>query len=291
MPRETQAAGAARRPTDHPLRFLIPADQLPPGFAARVEERGGDPVAPRPAATVVVVRDAEGGPEALLLRRPRRSAFAADAWVFPGGVVDAADADPALAGRVDGRSPAQWAQRLGVEDPAEAMGYVVAAVREAWEETGILLATGGGAGTGLRAAREELLRGRGALLPLLEREGLRLATDGLLYIAHWITPEPETRRYDTRFFLARLPAGAACELHGDELAEARWMRPAEAVEGFGRGDLRLLPPTAHTLRRLTGFASVDAVWAALRDAPVPAYLPRMRAHPDGILIEVTDPGS
>lgn len=288
-PSRERAAAAARRPTDDASRFLIPSEQLPPGFADRVGGAGFAPAAPRPAATVVLLREAPGGPEALLLRRPSRSAFAAGAWVFPGGVVDAADADPALVARNRGPGPDAWGRRLGLADPAEAFGFVVAALREAWEETGILLVEPEEehpeAGK-LRRARVDLLSGVLSLTALVERERLRLATEDLLYIAHWITPEPEPRRYDTRFFLARVDEGAECELHGEELRESRWIRPADAVEGYRAGDLLLLPPTVHTLARLAEFASLDALWAGLRDAPVPTFLPRMRRDPAGILLEI-----
>ena len=136
-PRPQSAASAARRATDDPNTFVIPAEHLPPGFMAKVEDAGLVPAPARPAATVVLLRDAEGGPEALLLRRHRRSGFAADAWVFPGGVVDKSDRKDF--DRMDGSSPEEWARRLQVDDPAEAAGYVSAAIREAFEN-GILLA-------------------------------------------------------------------------------------------------------------------------------------------------------
>lgn len=280
-------AAARRHATPDPGRFLIPEQQLPPGFAERVEQPVTNPALTRPAATVVLAREGPQGPEALLLRRPSRSAFAAGAWVFPGGVVDAADADLRLADGAAGPGPGEWARRLGLDDPAEAWGYVVAALREAWEETGILLAQGAGAPMErLRGLRAALLDADLSLREALETEGLRLATEDLLYIAHWITPLPEPRRYDTRFFVARVPEGADCELYGEELSEARWMRPEDAVQGFEDGDLVLLPPTVHTLRRLAGFASLEALWAALRDAPVPVFLPRMRRDPRGVVIEI-----
>jgi 8-oxo-dGTP pyrophosphatase MutT (NUDIX family) len=284
-----RAAAAERRPTGDASRFLIPSEQLPPGFAERLGQPGFAPAEPRPAATVVLLRDAPGGPEALLLRRPKRSSFAAGAWVFPGGVVDAADAEPALAARSRGPDPDAWARRLGLADPAEAFGFVVAALREAWEETGILLAEPEAeepdAGK-LHRARIDLLSGVLSLAAMAERERLLLATEDLLYIAHWITPEPEPRRYDTRFFLARVGAGAECELHGEELKESRWVRPADAVAAYRAGELLLLPPTVHTLDRLAGFGSLEELWTGLRDAPVPTFLPRMRRDPAGILLEI-----
>jgi 8-oxo-dGTP pyrophosphatase MutT (NUDIX family) len=255
-----------------------------------VESGAFRPVEPRPAATVVLLREGEAGPEALLLRRHRRSGFAADAWVFPGGVVDPADRDPALGAWMDGPDAAAWAARLGLGDPAEAQGYVAAALREAWEETGILLARPGADGAadaeGLDAARRALLDGSAGLREAAEGTGVRLSGDALVYLAHWITPEPEPRRYDTRFFAARVPDGAECVLHTHELTDAVWMAPVEAVARFHTGEMKMLPPTVRTLARLAEHRTLPELWEALRDAPVPAILPRMRRHPEGVAIEV-----
>ncbi|HEX2094234.1 MAG TPA: NUDIX domain-containing protein [Longimicrobiaceae bacterium] len=292
-PSQRSAASAARHATDDPNLFLIPEEHLPPGFAEKVESGGWTPAPPRPAATVVLLREAPGGPEALLLRRHRRSGFAADAWVFPGGTVDPADRDPEILDRLDGPAPGEWAARLRVADAGEALGYVVAALREAFEETGILLARWDHVGNvhadmagSLEVARRALLDGVVGLREVAVGNGVRLAGDDLLYIAHWITPEPEPRRYDTRFFLARVDPGAECIPHEAEMTDARWMRPGEAVERFRAGEMKLLPPTVHTLRRLAGHGSLAEAWEALRDAPVPATLPRMRRHPQGVAIEV-----
>ena len=286
MSHERSAASATRRATADPGVFLIPEEHLPPGFAEKVRTGAFDPVATRPAATVVLLREAAGGPEALLLRRHRRSGFAADAWVFPGGVVDAADRDPALAARLEGPSPREWAARLGIADPEEAQGYVAAALREAFEETGILLAPGEHDPGALEAARGALLAGEAGLAEVADRLGLRLRTEDLLYIAHWITPEPEPRRYDTRFFAARTRGDAACAVHELEMTDARWMAPDEAVARFGAGEMKMLPPTVRTLRRLAEHRSLPELWDALRDAPVPRILPRMSRHPEGVAIEV-----
>lgn len=292
---DRSAASAARRATDHPGRFLIPAEELPAGFADKVESAELIPVVPRPAATVVLLRDAPGGPEALLLRRHRRSGFAADAWVFPGGTVDEADRDPGLAERIDGPSPAEWAARMALDDPYEALGYVAAALREAFEETGILLARPDGVGDGpdaeiegLEVARRALLNGVVELRQVAVTHGLRFMGDALLYIAHWITPVPEPRRYDTRFFLARVEEGAECVVHQAEMVDAQWLTPGEAVRRFEAGEIKLLPPTVHTLRRLAGFGTFPELWEALLGAPVPPILPRMRRHPEGVVIEVPD---
>jgi 8-oxo-dGTP pyrophosphatase MutT (NUDIX family) len=179
---------------------------------------------------------------------------------------------------------------MGITDPAEALGLVAAAIRETFEETGILLAREhGAAACAVREsgeARAALLEGRATLREVAAGEGVHLATAELLYLAHWITPEPEPRRYDTRFFLARVPEDAECTPHRAELVDAAWMRPAEAVGRFAAGEMKMLPPTVHTLAQLAPFASVDEAWAARVDAPVQAILPRMERHPDGVLIRV-----
>lgn len=287
--RPQTAASAARRGTDDPHVFLIPAEALPPGFADRVAAGDFTPPLPRQAATVMLVRDGSGPPEVLLLRRHGRSGFAADAWVFPGGVVDAADRGLSLVDRLDGPSPDAWAGRLGVGDPAEALGYVAAALREAFEETGILLARHASgeparANERLEVARRALLSEVVGLRDVVVGQDLRLAGDGLLYLAHWITPTPEPRRYDTRFFLARAEPGAVCLPHAEEMTDSVWLTAADAVRHFEEGGLRLLPPTIHTLRRLAAFGSVEAIFAALGDAPVPAILPEMRVVPEGVAI-------
>ena len=286
------AASAARRATDDPNVFLIPETELPPGFVDRVAGGGLAPVPPRAAATVVLARDGAGGPEVLLLRRHGRSGFAAGAWVFPGGAVDEADREPALAERMDGPSAEDWAGRLETDTPEEALGYVAAALREAFEETGILLArTPEGnppAAEGLEVARRALLSGVVGLREVVVSRGVRLDATGLAYVAHWITPEPEPRRFDTRFFLARVPADAVCTPHAEELVDEVWLAPAEAVRRFEAGGLHLLPPTIHTLRRIAAFASVDAMLGALVAAPVPRILPVMRVRPDGVAIVLPD---
>lgn len=294
-PERRSAASATRRATDDPYVFLIPHEALPPGFEDKVAAGGFAPAPTRPAATVLLVRDSADGPELLLLRRHRRSGFAADAWVFPGGVVDEADRNLGLVERMDGPTPMQWTERLGLADPADAVAFVMAAVREAFEETGILLArvaddatNPGVAREGLDVARRALLAQAVDLRQVMVTRSLRVAADRLLYLAHWITPEPEPRRYDTRFFLARVDPDAACTPHEAEMTESVWLTARGAVHFFEQGSLKMLPPTVHTLRRLAGFRSVDEIFTALADAPVPMIMPTMRPHPDGVAIVLPD---
>jgi 8-oxo-dGTP pyrophosphatase MutT (NUDIX family) len=288
-----------RRGTSDPDRFVIPASSFPQGFEAELESRAASPVPARSAATIVVVKDAEGGPEVLLVQRHRRSGFAAGAWVFPGGVVDEADRDPRLIARTRGPTARQWAERMRIEEPAEAIAHVVAAIREAWEETGLLFA---GAEPGMErdlpgeAQRAALLGGTMRFAELVDGSGLHLRADELVYCAHWITPEPEPRRYDTRFFLAPAHAAlggrdeaSAVRFQPSELIEARWMDAAAALRGFASGELRMLPPTVHTLRRLEPFAHVSEMRRVFAAAEIPTVLPRMERSPDGLAIHL-EPG-
>jgi 8-oxo-dGTP pyrophosphatase MutT (NUDIX family) len=226
-------------------------------------------VVPRPAATVVLLRDGRDGLEAYLQRRPMGMGFAGGLWVFPGGRVDEADRDPAVEATWAGPSPAEWAGRLGM-DLTEARGHVVAACRETLEEAGLLLATPVPGVAALAAARRELLAGSVGLAELLARLGVRLDTGRLRPWGWWVTPEAEPRRYDTRFFLAGLPADAAVTAHLAEAERERWLPPAEAAADQ---ELPMLPPTRYTLRDLAGFGSVAEALAAAAGRRVERILP------------------
>lgn len=232
----------------------------------------GQVVTARPAATVVVLRDGAGGAgiEAYLQRRPLSMGFAAGVWVFPGGTVDAADRDPAIDGSWLGPVPAAWAERLGVPLD-EARGLVVAACRETFEEAGLLLADPLPPAADLAAARRALLGGATGFAAMLADLGVLLDTGRLRYWAWWLTPEAEPRRYDTRFFVAGLPPGAAATAHAVEAERERWLPPATAIT---LGDaLPLLPPTFCTLRDLAGYRSVAEVLAAGEDRRVERVMP------------------
>jgi 8-oxo-dGTP pyrophosphatase MutT (NUDIX family) len=221
-------------------------------------EGGVAPPTPLPAATIALVRDGESGTEVLLLRRPPHSSFAPDNWVFPGGRVDAADFELDHDAIADGPSARAWARILQIDDVREASAYVVAAVRETWEETGILLAHGTRDAVVRESARLAMLAGGASLRDHLERFSLRLATEKLRYIGHWITPEWLPRRFDTRFFQTRVDREAICMLHGDEITEYRWIAPLAALRAASAGEIKLLPPTLHTLRLIGESLSADA---------------------------------
>lgn len=226
-------------------------------------------VVPRPAATVVLLRDGPGGLEAYLQLRPMGMGFAGGLWVFPGGRVDAADRDPAVDASWAGPPPEEWAGRLGLSVD-QARGHVVAACRETLEEAGLLLATPAPGAEELDQGRRELLAGAGGLAGLLTRLGVRLDTGRLRYWAWWVTPEEEPRRYDTRFFLAEAPAGAAVTAHLAEADRERWVPPGEAAADLG---LPMLPPTRYTLRDLAAHGSVEAALAATVGRRVERILP------------------
>jgi 8-oxo-dGTP pyrophosphatase MutT (NUDIX family) len=228
-------------------------------------------VVPRAAATVVLLRDGRDGVEAYLQRRPARMGFAGGLWVFPGGRVDEADGDPAVDAAWAGPSPADWAGRLGL-GVDEARGHVVAACRETLEEAGLLLATPAPGVGEVAEARRALLAGSAGLAGLLDRLGVRLDSDRLRYWAWWVTPEEEPRRYDTRFFVAGLPADAAVTAHLAEAERERWLPPAEAAADQ---ELPMLPPTRYTLRDLAGFGSVAGALAAAAGRRVERILPAL----------------
>src|SRR5215475_16209178 len=240
---------------------------VPRGLAERAREISDGrlaPAVPRDAATVILLREAgaEGaeaeagaGVEAFLLRRTAELEFAPGAYVFPGGSVDARDADPGVGWA--GPGPGDFAALLDVP-PDRARALVCAAVRETFEESGVLLAGAShddlvGDSAALAADRHALLAGSASLTEVLARRGLVLRTDLLTPWARWITPEASPRRFDTWFFVAALPAGqdatAAPEGFGDhadpgESESGAWLRPVSALEAARAGQMTLLPPTA-----------------------------------------------
>lgn len=249
---------------------------LPAELAARAREvLAGrvQPVPARDAATVVLLRP---GPEVYLLRRKATMAFAAGAYVFPGGSVDARDTDQAVAWA--GPSPAEWGERFRADERL-ARGLVCAAVRETFEESGVLLAGPGPdsvvadtTGDDWEADRLALIdRGLG-FADFLARRGLVLRSDLLKPWAHWITPEIEHRRFDTRFFVAVLPEGQRTRDVGGEADQVVWQRPGEAIELAHKGEIFLMPPTYTTLSELSGYDGVAGVLAEHRE--IETIMPR-----------------
>jgi glyoxylase-like metal-dependent hydrolase (beta-lactamase superfamily II)/8-oxo-dGTP pyrophosphatase MutT (NUDIX family) len=212
----------------------------------------------RPAATVVLVRPGAGGLEVLLTHRPATMAFAPDMHVFPGGRVDPADADPALTARSVVAAEVA-AERVGGDlEPATALAAHVAAIREAFEEVGVLLADHA-PGADLVAARARLLADPGAFPAIADSLDLRLRTDLLVPLSRWVTPPSMPRRFDARFFAAAFPAGAAVTLVGDEVSAQSWHRPIDALESMASGSLGMWLPTSTTLMELAHARSIEDI--------------------------------
>ncbi|AWS39974.1 NUDIX domain-containing protein [Streptosporangium sp. 'caverna'] len=233
-------------------------------LAGRVE-----PVPARDAATVVILREGPRSAEVYLLRRKASMAFAAGAYVFPGGSVDPRDTDQAVAWA--GPSPAAWGEVFHA-DGATARGLVCAAVRETFEESGVLLAgpsedsvVADTTGDEWEADRLALIGRSLSFADFLDRRGLVLRSDLLRPWAHWITPEVEQRRFDTRFFVAALPPGQRTRDVGGEADQVAWVRPADALDRAKNGEIFLMPPTHRTLGELSAYEKVPDVLAAERE--------------------------
>lgn len=238
----------------------------------------------------MLVRDGDDGQgiEAFMLRRTAGAAFAAGFYVFPGGKVDPADGGEAVEPLSAGLDDATASRLLGVERGG--LAYWVAAIRECFEEAGVLLACGrdGSPPRPREADRELVHRGELALVDLCRRDDLVLDTGALRYVAHWITPVEEPRRFDTRFFLAAAPDGQVGRHDDGETDDSRWVRPAEALARAEAGELMLLPPTISTLRFLAGCASVaDALARADAAGPPPRILPTVNVDEAGNVVSVS----
>ena len=232
-----------------------------------------DQLVPRPAATVLLLRDGSFGPEAFLLQRTKSAAFLAGAHVFPGGALDKADQDLRVLRRVAGLNDADASERLGL--PAGGLAYWVAAVRECFEEAGILLAEGEDArpleaarAAALAQYRAPLHAGKLAFAEFLERERLLLRARDLAYFGHWITAPGRARRFDTRFFLALAPQGQDGSHDGTELIASLWLRPQEALEREASGAMDLVFATKNTLADLARFARAKDAFEHAREAEV-----------------------
>jgi recombination protein RecT len=263
---------------DHKPEMVIPLDRLPPGFAERVSDPPLDAAPTKPAATAVLLRDSVAGLELLLLKRLRSAGFVPGAYVFPGGRVDAEDAAP------------QLLDLLASVPRGPGAPFWLAAVREVFEETGVLLALrrGGGswadpaAAAALQHWRNALLEGEATFLDALTDLAAVPDLDRVVYCSHWITPVAEPKRYDTRFFLAALPEDAQVSVDEREMSEAVWLTPAEAIHRFQQGRLPMVFPTVKTIQRLAEYETVDAALDAFRAADVPPILPRLVKTSRGI---------
>jgi 8-oxo-dGTP pyrophosphatase MutT (NUDIX family) len=240
---------------------------LAAGHAGRPREAAE----PRPSSTVMIVRDAAAGVEVFVLRRAATMAFAPSVLVFPGGGVDVRDADPSLPWA--GPGPLHWAGRMGCSELA-ARELVVAAVREVFEECGVLLAgpdedyvLGDVSGPEWSAERAALVSKQTSLAQLLIRRDLVLRTDLLSVRSHWVTPVFEPRRYSTWVFAAAVPPAQVPDDRTSETDLAQWRSPEEVLQDYRDGAVLMLPPTVVSMEDL---ASATSVAALLAERPVVA---------------------
>lgn len=265
--------------------FVIPADRLPPGFAQAVDAPPSQPAEAKPAATIVLLRDGDAGMEVLLLKRHRSSGFVPGAYVFPGGRIDEADRDSELI-----------ADALNLQAAKVPSFFWFAAVREVFEEAGVLLARdesgawvkGAATSEAMERLRLRLLNEEVSLKQALRECKCRIDFSGIVYFAHWITPVAEPRRYDTRFFAARVPEGRDVRPDPREMTDAVWVTPAEALVRFAQGRLPMVFPTVRTLEQLAGYGTTDEALDALRSADVEPIMPRLVRTETGVGI-VIDP--
>lgn len=214
------------------------------------------PATPSPASTLVLLRNRPGADvEVLLIQRHRASKFAAGDYVFPGGRIEDDDNPPDAAAWCTGLDDVRAAHALGLNGHrAQALGYWIGAIRECFEEVGVLLAYGAdGAPARVDPARLADYRrachaDNRAFWDMLRAERLRLATDQLIYFAHWITPEERPIRFDTRFFAAPMPAGQEAVADDREIVDVRWLTPTEAFAALERKEIRCARPRRKTWR-------------------------------------------
>jgi 8-oxo-dGTP pyrophosphatase MutT (NUDIX family) len=255
-------------------------------------DAGSTPVVPaRDAATVMLLRDGAEGLEVFMLRRNLQSDFVGGAYVFPGGGVDDHDRHADLDAVCEGRTDAEACRRLGVE--AGGLAFWVAAIRECFEEAGVLLARPAGhpdvdvirfddpqVAARFDAHRHAVDRGERRLVDICVEEGLQLVVDRLHEVSHWITPVGAPRRYDTWFFVAPAPAHQVPLQDDREVIATLWVRPRDALTRHRAGELEMIFPTLRNLEWLSQFSTTDealAAAAALTD--IPTILPRI--VPDG----------
>ena len=230
------------------------------------------PVEPRPAASVLLVRPGLDAPiEAYLIRRARDMRFLGGYYAFPGGKVDLADRRLEALGRVHGLTAEVARARLGETGDVAALAYWVAAARELFEETGLLLAvdtTGRSVdvrdvalAARLEAHRRALVRGERSFTAILAAEGWRADLAPLAYLSHFITPPSSPIRFSARFFLCPLPAGQTPRLILEETTEGFWVAPAEAYARFQAGEWRMAEPAEYAMQYLAQFESYEAVCA------------------------------
>ena len=242
---------------------------------------------PIPAATVILLRDGEAprGPQALMVERHGAIAFAGGALVFPGGRIDPGDEDPAWRGQAQGL----------LDDPALARGQIAAA-REAFEETGLLLArrrggasfVEGEAALALSDWRARIEGDDRLFLEMMRAHHLVIAADAIHPFAHWIAPASVHKRFDTLFFAAMAPPGQIPQADGREALEALFLRPADAIAASEAGARKIIFPTRRNLERLAAFDDCAAILADAASRVIKPICPAVEQCPDGPWLTIPD---
>ena len=247
----------------------------------------------RDAATVMLLRDGSDGPEVCLMQRNLNSDFVGGAYVFPGGAVDPADAEVAVAQRCPDLDDAEASRRLGLA--VGGLAFWVAAIRESFEEAGVLLArhadgrrldlSDPGAAERFAGHRDDVDNERRTIAEVAVQEDLHLDVGQLHYFSRWITPLGAHRRYDTRFFVCAAPEGQEVVEDSRELIGTQWLTPAEALRRHDAGDITMIFPTVRTLVALSRFDRADAVLDHARaQSRVEGILPTISDGDDGMRI-------
>ena len=243
---------------------------------------------PRDAATIIIIRDVDpplSGIDVLMVRRHGKSHFAGNAYVFPGGVMEESDYEPKMESLCCGLT---FQQAKGIITdtpyPERALGFFIAAIRETFEEVGILFAYQRSSEL-LSFNEEESLRFDSyrkkvqenliSLKEMIRKEKLLLAVDQLSYFAHWITPEAAPIRFDTHFFIAPAPTGQVAVHDAIETTQQLWISPKEALNRHRQNLFPMLPPTVSNLNILSCFSSVDEAVASMQGKKIPTILPRV----------------
>jgi 8-oxo-dGTP pyrophosphatase MutT (NUDIX family) len=255
----------------------------------------------RDAATVLPLRDGDAGLEVFMVRRHLALDFLGGAHVFPGGAVDSEDQEPGYDPYLCGFDFDFAAKRLEETDTGRVRGFYVAALRELFEEAGVLLASarrnepGAAEPAAVRDVfgphREALVRGQRGFFDIVREQHVLLACDSLCYLGHWITPPTSPKRFDTRFFLARLPEGQSAAHDRTETTAGEWLRPEYALSSYGRGEIRLVTPTICALDWLRLHADVDTAIAATRELPIVDVRPAITIDDARVTIHYLDGGS
>ena len=227
--------------------------------------------APRDASTVIVARDGRAGIEVYMLRRSSQSPAVPDAYVFPGGTLDDNDRSPQARMRLVG----QWR-------PAEP-AFTYAAIRETFEECGLLFSVTPIPAERLRDARTKMLEGGRSFAETLIDLDARLDARAVRYFSRWITPTVVPHRFDARFFVSRAPAGQQAEADALETYDGKWIRPLDALESAGRDEMQLIFPTLKHLERVAQFASVDALLTFADTKKTIPVTPDVREGPSFLL--------